>query len=582
MDHRRKAWLVVALAFFVLPASFAGSLVAKEILEIGRKEGIRRFESYQQLKLFLASRQNGVGWPYLTLDGSAWPSPTSSRNEVSSALALGSDFQAQADVRYSATNVQVEGVDEADIVKTDGKFAYVVSGGKVLLIRVYPPESMALLSAIVLEGEPKGMFVSGNRLVVLEQEFSALPIPYDMGGNALPEIAPWVGNVSLKVYDVSEKSDPRPIRKFSVNGFYSDSRMLGPYVYLVVTEPAVICEENVILPRIYECGTMKEVEASEIYYYESSEGCQAFNTVFALNVHDENAELNHETFLTASSDVVFMSLDNLYVAQTIWDLDGLIVPTRKEVTAIHKVRLEGLKIEYVAKGEVPGRVLNQFSMDEFEGFFRVATTTVEYGSGKFEESNNIYILDPEMNVVGSLEGLAPGERIHSARFMGDRCYVVTFKKVDPLFVLDLSSPTDPRVLGRLKIPGYSDYLHPFGSGFLIGVGKETVEAEEGDFAWYQGLKVSLFDVRVLGDPKEVSKLVIGDRGTDSPVLMDHKAFLLDAERGILVLPVLVAEIDPSDYPYGAPANAYGEYVWQGAYVLKVSTEEGVEVLGKIT
>jgi len=191
------------------------------------------------------------------------------------------------------------------------------------------------------------------------------------------------------------------------------------------------------------------------------------------------------------------------------------------------------------------------------------------------------VLDQDMNVIGALEDLAPGERIHSARFMGDKCYVVTFKKVDPLFVIDLSSPADPKVLGRLKIPGYSDYLHPFGEGFLIGVGKETAEAEEGDFAWYQGVKVSLFDVSDLENPTEISKLIIGDRGTDSPVLRDHKAFLLDMGRGLLVMPVLVAKIDPSDYPHGVPANAYGEYVWQGAYVLRVSAEDGISVLGRI-
>jgi uncharacterized secreted protein with C-terminal beta-propeller domain len=192
------------------------------------------------------------------------------------------------------------------------------------------------------------------------------------------------------------------------------------------------------------------------------------------------------------------------------------------------------------------------------------------------------VLDPDMRVIGALEDLAPGERIHSARFMGDKCYVVTFKKVDPLFVIDLSSPADPKILGRLKIPGYSDYLHPFGDGFLIGIGKETVEAEEGDFSWYQGLKVSLFDVRDLENPTEISKLIIGDRGTDSPVLRDHKAFLLDMGRGLLIMPVLVAKIDPSDYSNGVPANAYGEYVWQGAYVLSVSADDGIEVLGRIT
>jgi len=571
-----KAELVAILALVILPASFVGMMRLKAPWQ---EDGIRRFESYQQLRQFLTTHQSDAYWPYASFDA------------IGASLARESGVNAQTDVQYSTTNVQIEGVDEADLVKTDGEFVYIISEreGQVLLISAYPPESMALQSTISLEGSPKGMFVSGNRLVVFEQTCSIVPLRGE-GEDGIVGIAPWLGNVSVKVYDIADKSDPRLIMEYSINGFYSESRMVEPFIYLVVVEPAMIHDEDVILPRIYDCDGVNEITASDIYYYESSEGYHSFNTVFALDVQDERAEPNYETFLTASSDVLFMSRDSIYIAQTIWERvedvtwNGLTVLPSQQLTAVHRIRVDGLNMEYIAKGVVPGYVLNQFSMDEFEGFFRIATTSVKELSdelGRHAEVNNIYVLDPDMNVIGALEDLAPGERIHSARFMGDKCYVVTFKKVDPLFVIDLSSPADPRVLGRLKIPGYSDYLHPFGEGLLIGVGKETVEAEEGDFAWYQGVKVSLFDVRELDNPTEISKLTIGDRGTDSPVLRDHKAFLLDVGRGLLVMPVLVAKIDPSDYPYGVPANAYGEYVWQGAYVLGISAEDGIEVLGRI-
>jgi len=576
MKPEIKAELVVILALVILPASFVGMMRLKAAWQ---EDGIRRFESYQQLRQFLTTHQSDAYWPYASFDA------------IGASLARESGVNAQTDVQYSTTNVQIEGVDEADLVKTDGEFVYIISEreGQVLLISAYPPESMALQSTISLEGSPKGMFVSGNRLVVFEQTCSIVPLRGE-GEDGIVGIAPWLGNVSVKVYDIADKSDPRLIMEYSINGFYSESRMVEPFIYLVVVEPAMIHDEDVILPRIYDCDGVNEITASDIYYYESSEGYHSFNTVFALDVQDERAEPNYETFLTASSDVLFMSRDSIYIAQTIWERvedvtwNGLTVLPSQQLTAVHRIRVDGLNMEYIAKGVVPGYVLNQFSMDEFEGFFRIATTSVKELSdelGRHAEVNNIYVLDPDMNVIGALEDLAPGERIHSARFMGDKCYVVTFKKVDPLFVIDLSSPADPRVLGRLKIPGYSDYLHPFGEGLLIGVGKETVEAEEGDFAWYQGVKVSLFDVRELDNPTEISKLTIGDRGTDSPVLRDHKAFLLDVGRGLLVMPVLVAKIDPSDYPYGVPANAYGEYVWQGAYVLGISAEDGIEVLGRI-
>ncbi len=199
-----------------------------------------------------------------------------------------------------------------------------------------------------------------------------------------------------------------------------------------------------------------------------------------------------------------------------------------------------------------------------------------------KSTNNVYVLDQNLDIYGRLENLAPGEQIYSARFMGNRCYLVTFKKVDPLFVIDLTDPGQPEVLGELKITGYSDYLHPYDENHVIGIGKEAVAAEEGDFAWYQGVKISLFDVSDVANPKEIAKYEIGDRGTDSPVLNDHKAFLFDRSKNLLVLPVSVAEIDPSQYPGGMPSWAYGEVVWQGAYVFDISLERGLELRGKIT
>jgi len=268
-----------------------------------------------------------------------------------------------------------------------------------------------------------------------------------------------------------------------------------------------------------------------------------------------------------------VSLDNIYITFP-----------QGENTHIHRFRIGGGEITSAADGEVSGHVLNQFSMDEYGGYFRVATTTGHVARSWTQASsqNHVYVLDMTLTIVGRLEGLAPGEDIHSARFMGDRCYLVTFKKIDPLFVIDLEDPYTPAVLGKLKIPGYSDYLHPYDENHLIGVGKETVEAEEGDFAWYQGVKISLFDVSDIENPTEMTKYEIGDRGTESPALSDHKAFLFERSKNLLVLPVLVAEIDEEKYPNGSPPNTHGDYVFQGAYVFDVSLVEGIVFKGGIT
>ncbi|MEM2130538.1 MAG: beta-propeller domain-containing protein, partial [Candidatus Bathyarchaeia archaeon] len=279
------------------------------------------------------------------------------------------------------------------------------------------------------------------------------------------------------------------------------------------------------------------------------------------------------------------SLGNIYLAIPHYDYE-----TNVETTHIVRIRIQGSTIKSEASGVVPGRVLNQFSMDEYGEYFRIATTISNFrrflgqtsiATTMSDQSNNVYVLDMNLTIVGRLEDLAPGESIYSARFIGTKCYLVTFKKVDPLFVIGLDDPTSPKVLGKLKIPGFSDYLHPYSENLLIGVGKETVEAEEGDFAWYQGVKIALFDVSDVANPRQIASYVIGDRGTDSPVLHDHKAFLFDRDRNLLALPILLAEIDESQYPEGVPANAYGEYVWQGLYVFTV-TEDLISLRGRVT
>jgi len=322
-----------------------------------------------------------------------------------------------------------------------------------------------------------------------------------------------------------------------------------------------------------------EVEPTDIYYANYSDQFYTFTNIVAVNTQEPEEASSHETFLFGAASNLYVSPGHIYITSPwYWD-NG---PQSFEGTMVYKIAVDDGDIDYVAEGYVPGWVLNQFSMDEYNGHFRIATTNGHISRRGSSSTSSVYVLNASLGIVGRVEGLAPGEQIYSARFMGGRCYLVTFKKVDPLFVVDLSEPESPRVLGKLKIPGYSDYLHPYDENHLIGVGKETVEAEEGDFAWYQGVKISLFDVSDVSNPRELAKLEIGDRGTDSPVLRDHRAFLFSRTRNLLVMPVLVAEIDSKVYSAGVPPNAHGNYVFQGAYVFHVSLTEGFIIRGKIT
>ena len=281
-------------------------------------------------------------------------------------------------------------------------------------------------------------------------------------------------------------------------------------------------------------------------------------------------------------------MENLYIAQSDYRyyneaITGINEPNEpRERTIIHKFLLDDGEVNYEGNGIAPGTILNQFSMDEYNNYFRIATT-IGHVSRTLEgaSTNNIFIFDKDLDLVGSVENLAPGERIYSTRFLGNRAYMVTFKKVDPLFVIDLSDPKNPEVLGKLKIPGFSDYLHPYDENHIIGIGKDTVEAEEGNFAWYQGLKLAIFDVSDVRNPIQKHVELIGDRGTDSEALRDHKAFLFDKDRNLLVLPVTLAIINEDQFTDNRP-NQQGEFVFQGAYVYDISLQYGFSLKGRIT
>jgi uncharacterized secreted protein with C-terminal beta-propeller domain len=403
---------------------------------------------------------------------------------------------------------------------------------------------------------------------------------YDLYGYGDMRTPYWTPETFIEIYDLSNISSPSLVKNVTINGYYFNSRMIGDYVYAVVSKPAYLNNSGeVSLPIIQFDDFKTNIEPSSIYYLNSSDNYFAFTNIISINVKDLDQEPLCKTLLLGATCNMYVSQNNIYITSPSYSKGTF----KSDLTTnIHKISIQNGEIEYFSNGWVPGSVLNQFSMDEHEGHLRIATTTGQSWFEGSELSNNLFVLNSTLSIVGRLENLAPRERIYSARFMGSKCYLVTFRKVDPLFVIDLKDPKKPRVLGKLKIPGYSDYLHLYDENHLIGIGKETVAAEEGDFSWYQGVKISLFDVTDVSRPREIDKVEIGDRGTDSPVLRDHKAFLFCRSKNLLVLPVLVAEIDEEKYSGNIPSNAHGEYVWQGAYVYDITSEQGLMFRGKIT
>ncbi|MCH9658392.1 beta-propeller domain-containing protein [archaeon] len=246
-------------------------------------------------------------------------------------------------------------------------------------------------------------------------------------------------------------------------------------------------------------------------------------------------------------------------------------------TVIHKISINKEHLEYSAKGSVPGNLLNQFSMDEHDGKFRVATTNEYYSHNTGNvRYNAVYVLDEDLKTIGSLDKIAPDESIFSAKFIGDRLYLVTFERIDPFFVIDLSQNT-PKILGELKIPGFSNYLHPYDEDHVIGIGRDTIEKD--DRVRQLGIKIALFDVSDVHNPLVADEVVIGNQRTSSMALDDHRAFLFDKNKDILSIPIhgradALVDMDGS-------SNIPHNQQWHGFYIYGLDASEGFDFKGRI-
>jgi uncharacterized secreted protein with C-terminal beta-propeller domain len=415
----------------------------------------------------------------------------------------------------------------------------------------------------------------------------------------------------LKMYNISDRLNPQPFKTVTTSGGYLSSRMIGEYVYIVAGQPAyyrievfpTITVDKIDLPKIETNGQTREVSATEVYYNNATDDYFTFTTILAVNTQNMTESANSKTLMIGGTSTMYVSLSDMYITYTTYEQG--VYGYGFEQTSIYRIHVENGTITPDAQGKVPGHILNQFSMDQYGEYFRVVTTS--WGDPNTWRSlnstdkqpidnatilpevivgaqqTNVYVLNMNLSIVGNITKIGQGENFHSARFMGTKCYLVTFMNIDPLFVIDLSNPAKPTELGNLTIPGYSDYLHPFDENHLIGVGKETTASDQEFFAWYQGVKISLFDVSNMTNPVQLANYVIGDRGTNSPVLNDHRAFLFDKTRNLLVIPVLEAQVDENEYrPGEVPASAYGKPVWQGAYVFNITVDNGFDLRGRIT
>ena len=513
----------------------------------------------------------------------------------------------------SETNVQVQGVDESDIIKVakDG-YIYQISNNKVRVIKGFPVIEMAQRADIPLPQEnfsPTGLYVENGRLIVTGSTWQYLDAPVQSESGATAKIAVdyrydgycWWGcgysQTRALVYDVSSPENPKLVRDVSIDGDYVDSRRIGDNLYFVTRsypryylygnelKPADIKPAD-MLPAITETKqgktTTRLMSISQVSYLPEFVEPD-YVIVTGLNLTSDSRSVTTKAYLGAG-EMVYSSMNNLYLSASKYNFGGDYYYDESQknnvtTTQIFKFGIGNGSVTFSAAGEVEGTVLNQFSMDEHGDYFRIATTTHNWYDGADQSSNSLFVLNKEMQTVGKLENLAKGERIYSTRFMGNRAYIVTFKQVDPLFAIDLTTPENPFVAGELKIPGYSEYLHPYDENHLIGIGHDAITYNNGygEVSIPLGLKMALFDVTDMKNPKELYNVKIGGRGTSSPLTYNHKALYWDAEKHLFGFPV-----DYYETPADAKPDAYGVGKWQGAYIYEVTPAGGFVEKAKLS
>lgn len=640
--YRKKKALKVAslLALFILfsvgAVWFLKEYYGSDFFSGGKKSeaALEKFQSYGELLAFMEENENRsankAGYSAISTNDFL---PESSSSSGRASQGWGS-AEAPSNVPtdgwgystpdsssdYSKTNVQVEGVDESDIWKTDGEYIYAASGRRILIIDALPTEEAKIVSTISLDYAPSGIYISGDRLAVFGGGYSIKPLGdfSKVDGNRNSNYA------DFSIYDLSDRRNPKKEKQYDFEGSYINSRMIGDYVYFVTATTPVFAyyDEKQPVPYLLEDGNIVAPPNSPgVYYFNTDYVSQNFTTISAINLKNANESIKNESYiLDGSQNSMYVSESNIYITFSKYTseqelmvevLKDIVIPRlseknkervseienakphilsageksakisliferyysslgdeerkslkeeseakikeryesisrEKQKTLVHKISINKGRLKYESKGDVPGRVLNQFAMDEnADGYFRIATTVDTSWSRIEGEStksfNNLYVLDKNMKRVGQVEDIAKDEKIYSVRFMQNRAYMVTFKRTDPLFVIGLDDPRNPSVLGELKVPGYSTYLHPYDENKIIGLGKNATDSG----VEIDGIKLSLFDATDVGNPKEVDTYILGDYGSNSLALGDAKAFLFSKEKNLLAIPAIIRKQEGS-------------------------------------
>ena len=413
---------------------------------------------------------------------------------------------------YSQTNVREAGVDEGDVVKTDGSYLYILkSSGSVRIvdIRGTKMKEIAEIQPEKLNESIEDLYLDGDRLMLVTTGYESSMEEAESDMYTVNRYQ----YTALTVYDITEREHPEVTGRITQEGDYRQSRKNGDYVYLLTQYSPSLgdsFEDSSVMPLVNE----QKLAISDVYLPEQTSQPD-YLVASGINIQDPENVISSKAIVSGAADF-YMSSDNLFICNNNWN-DG------KSSTEILRFACEDGEITAGAMCELPGFLNDTFSLDEYQGYLRVLLTEDSNG-----ESNSLYILDADMQVTGAIRDLADGETIRSARFMGTIAYFVTFRQTDPLFCADLSDPDNPQILSELKLTGFSSYLHPYGDHLLLGVGYEA-EEETGS---QTGVKLSMFDISEPSQVEELDKYVI--KGASYlPSDYDYKAILADGEKNLI-------------------------------------------------
>lgn len=498
---------------------------------------------------------------------------------------------------YSTTNIQVENVDEADIVKTDGDYIYSISEDNVIITDVKDPKQPKVVATVKSEDDdiPEDIILYKDKLVVISTKGNQTQRYYY--NNRM--------NTVVKIYNITSREKPVLTKSYEMYEPYYTSRCIDNVLY-VISSGNLRKEDDEIVVGYNEDNMEKEMSIDKIKYLKDVKTTKQ-TLISTVDLNNETADIKIDSYLMnisnayVSENAIYLlnqrySNDTKMPISLLFGLKGVfgledyyeMYAESGYYTEIYKFDIKE-NVEYKAKTKVKGKTINQYSLDEKDNHLRIALYD--------NDGSRVAIFDEDLKQIGISDNVAKGEKMYSSRFIGDKVYFVTYKTIDPLFVMDLSNETKPKVLGKLKIPGYSTYLHPYDENHIIGIGMETKEIINRNSngkvisttAKVVGMKMALFDVSNVNSPVQISSVVIGDSRTTSAILTNPKALLFSKEKSLIAIPVNNYSQDfevTSSNNYETMINNYTKYGKpynaEGYFVYNINVQDGFKLKGVIT